>query len=239
MRIGAHPARAFRRQRREFALEAACVVEQLLGPIALHPGLKDADVLRMAPHRAHRHLVRAPVALLPLAVDLLRTSPALRSAHNDHRPHRAFRESALPRVGLNPADVADDRLERRRHELVHQSGVVALDEMRRVSVSAKKRLKLLVTDARQHRGIGDLVAVEMQDRQHRAVAQRIEKLVGVPARRKRSRLRFAVADDRGDNEVRIVKGGAVGVRQRVAEFPALVDRTGRLGSDVAWDPAGK
>ncbi len=45
----------------------------------------------------------------------------------------------------------------------------------------------------------------------------------MPARGERPRLRFAVADDRGDDQIRIVKGGAVGVRERVAELAALVD----------------
>ena len=145
----------------------------------------------------------------------------------------------LPRVGLDAADLADHRLERRGHELVHHRRLVAFDEMRRVSVSAKKRFKLLVADPRQHGRIGDLVAVEMQDRQHRAVAHRIEKLVGMPARRERSRLRFAVADDRGDDEIGIVEGGAEGVRKRVAELAALVDGAGRLRRDVARNAAGK
>ena len=144
VRIGAHPTRALRRKRGEFALELALLVEQLLGPIALHPCLEDADMPGIPAHHAHRHLVRAPVALLPLAVDLLGAGPALRRAHDDHRPDRAFRKSVLPRVGLDVPDLADHRLERRGHELVHDRRVVAFDEMRRVAVSAKQRLKLLV-----------------------------------------------------------------------------------------------
>ena len=137
------------------------------------------------------------------------------------------------------ADLADHRLQRRGHELVHHSRVVAFDEMRRVPVSAKKRLKLLVTDPRQHGRIGDLVAVEMEDRQHGAVAHRIEKLVGMPARRKRPGLRFAVADDGGDDEIRVVEGGAVGVGKRIAEFAALVDGAGRLRRHMARNSAGE
>jgi len=39
----------------------------------------------------------------------------------------------------------------------------------------------------------------------------------VPGRRQRAGLGLAVADDAGDDEIRIVEGGAEGVRQRVAE----------------------
>ena len=48
-------------------------------------------------------------------------------------------------------------------------------------------------------------------------------------------LGLAVADDAGDEEVGIVERGPVGVRQRVAELPALVDRARSLGRDVAGD----
>ena len=196
-------------------------------------------MLRVAAHRAHRHLVRAPVALFPLAVDLLGTGPALWRAHDDHRPDRAFRKSFLPRIGLDAPDLADHGFERGRHELVHHSRVIPFDEMRRVAVAAKERFELLMTDPRQDCRIGDFVAVEMQDRQHRAVARRIEELVGMPARRERPCLGFAIADDGGHNEIGIIEGCAIGVRKRVAELAALVDRAGRFRRDMARNPAGK
>ena len=96
-----------------------------------------------------------------------------------------------------------------------------------------------MADARQHRRIGDLVAVEMEDRQHGAVAHRIEELVRMPARGHRPRFRFAIADHRGDDEVGIVEGRAIGVRERIAKLAALVDRARRLGRDMARNPAGK
>jgi hypothetical protein len=77
----------------------------------------------------------------------------------------------------------------------------------------------------------------VQDRQHRAVAARVEELVRVPARRERPGLGLAVADDAGDDELGVVEGGAEGVHQRVAELAALVDRAGHLRRRVAQDPA--
>jgi hypothetical protein len=59
----------------------------------------------------------------------------------------------------------------------------------------------------------------------------------VPARRERAGLGLAVADHAGHDQVRIVERRAVGVRERIAELAALVDRAGRLGSHVARDPA--
>ena len=51
-------------------------------------------------------------------------------------------------------------------------GIVAFDEVRRPAVALEQVFQLLVRDAREHRRVVDLVAVEMKDRQHRAVADR-------------------------------------------------------------------
>ena len=61
----------------------------------------------------------------------------------------------------------------------------------------------------------------------------------MPARRQRPGLRLAVADHAGDDQVRVVERGAVGVRERVAQLAALVDRAGRLRRDVAGNAAGE
>ena len=45
----------------------------------------------------------------------------------------------------------------------------------------------------------------MQDRQHRAVGYWIEELVRMPCSGQRTRLRLAVADDAGDDEIGIVE----------------------------------
>lgn len=51
-------------------------------------------------------------------------------------------------------------------------------------------------------------------------------------------LSFAVANDTGDNQVRIVERGAISVGQRIAELSAFVDRPWRFGRDVTWNAVG-
>ena len=142
-------------------------------------------------------------------------------------------------VGLNGLDLADDEVEGARQELVHLRRVVSFDEIGRVAVAAHQRVQLLVADAGQHRGVGDLVAVQVQNGQHAAVAHGVEELVAVPAGGQRPGLGLAVADDAGDDQVGVVKGRPVGVRQGVAQLTAFVDRTGRLRGDVAGNAAGE
>ena len=238
MRVGAHAPLAARRQLGQLRPQPAVVVEQFLRPVALHPVFEDAHVLGVVVHLAHRHLVRAPVTLGAPAVDFLRAGPPLgvRSTIIGQRG-RSLRP--VPRVRLDALDLADDGVQRRRHQLVHRFGVVALDEIRGVAVAAEQLVQFLVADPGQERRVGDLVAVEVQDRQHRAVRRRVQKLVRVPARRQRSGFRLAVADDAGDDQIGVVERRAIGVRQRIAELAAFVDRTRRLRRDVARDAAGK
>ena len=66
--------------------------------------------------------------------------------------------------------------------------------------AAEQLLQFLMLDPGQDGRVGNLVAVEMQDRQHGAVGGRIEKLVGMPGGGQRPGLRLAVADDAGDDE---------------------------------------
>src|SRR5262249_59417241 len=67
----------------------------------------------------------------------------------------------------------------------------------------------------------------------------VEEFVGMPACRQRSSFRLAIADDAGNDQIGIVESCSVGVRDGIAEFAALVYRTGCLRRDVAGDAAGK
>jgi hypothetical protein len=122
---------------------------------------------------------------------------------------------------------------------VHLVGLVAADEIGSVTVALEQAAELVLGDSGQHRRIRDLVAVEVEDRDDGAVPSWIEKLVGVPTGRQGARLRLTVADHAEHGQPRIVEGGSVSMHDGVAELPALVDRTGSLGSVVAGDAAWK
>src|SRR5260370_33068333 len=78
----------------------------------------------------------------------------------------------------------------------------------------------------------------MQDREYSAVADGIQKLVGVEGRGQRSGLRFAVSHDNGDDEVGIVEGRTESVRQAITELAAFMDGARRVGramtADASW-----
>ena len=106
---------------------------------------------------------------------------------------------------------------------MHHGGDVAFHKVRLVTVTADQVGQFLAADAREHGRICDLETVEMQDRKNRAVTRGIEKLVGVPARGQCARFRLAVADHAGDDQIRIVERGAIGVDQGIAQFAAFMN----------------
>ena len=137
VRIGAHAAVAPGSKVGQVGPETTALVEEVLGLIALHPLFEKADVRLVLMHLAHRHLMGAPVILRALAIDLLRTGPALGRAQHDHWPAGPLRETVATRVRLDALDLADDLVQGRGHKLMHRCRLMPLDEIRRVAVAAE------------------------------------------------------------------------------------------------------
>src|SRR5204863_10222624 len=134
--------------------ETAAAVEELRGLVALHPVFEDVYMRRVLVHLTHRHLVRAPVALGPPAVDFFWAGPAFGSAQYNHRPERPLRETVHTRIGLDTLDFASDGVECGGHQFVHSFRLISLDKVGRVAITAEKMVKLLVTDPGENARIG-------------------------------------------------------------------------------------
>ena len=132
------------------------------------------------------------------------------------------------------ADAADGLLQRAGHELVHLLRVVAFDEEGLPAAAAQELPELLIPDAGQDGGVADLVAVQVQDRQHGPVADGVEELGGLPGGGQRAGLGLAVADDAGDDQAGIVERGAERVAERVPQLAALVDRSRASSARRGW-----
>src|ERR1700689_1566504 len=79
----------------------------------------------------------------------------------------------------------------------------------------------------------------MQHRQDRSIANRIQELVRMPRGRERTGLSLAIADYDRDDEIRIVEGCPVSMRDGIAQLTAFMNRTGRLRRAVRADSARK
>lgn len=127
------------------------VIEQLFRPVAPHPFFQDLQVFGFL-HVRHRHLVGAPGALHGFPVHEFRPRPALRSAHDNHGPDWQAGRFLAAGLVLDRADFLDRSVERRSHGLA--------------AVAGEKLIELFFAESAQHGGIGNLVAVEMQNGQH-------------------------------------------------------------------------
>lgn len=126
----------------------------------------------------------APEPFNLLAVEGVRSGPALGGAQDDHRPDRpaglvgsAFLLGALADL-LEPAD---DLIHGGRHRLVHRLRFAAFHKQRLPAVAPQQAAELCFGDAGQQGWVGDLVAVEVQYGQHHPIAEWVQELVDVPA----------------------------------------------------------
>ncbi len=239
VRIGAHPPVGARGQPGQLADQGPVGVEQLFRPVAAHPVLELAQVLRVGARAGDRHLVRAPGALDLEPVHHLRAGPALGRLEHDHRPARPGQVAVPPGPPLDGADLIHHLVQGGGELLVNPVRDVAGHPVHPVAVALQQRHQFVVGDPGQHRRVGDLVPVEVQDRQHGPVLGRVEELVRVPAGGQRPGLRLAVTDHADRDQAGVVEHRAVRVRQRIPEFPALMDRAGCLRRGMARDPAGE
>jgi hypothetical protein len=157
----------------------------------------------------------------------------------DHRPLRASAVVTCPRAVLDLPYLRDDRLQRGGHQSMHRFRLVAFDEMRPVAVPFEQTRELFLADPREHGRIGDLVAVEMQDGQHGAVACWIEELVRMPRRSKWSGFCLTVTHDAAGDQLRVVEHCTERLEQAIPELAAFVDRAGRFRRGVARYAARK
>src|SRR5262245_44105156 len=117
--------------------------------------------------------------------------------------------------------------------------IAAFDEMRLVSHPLEELLQLFFGNSSEEAGIGDLVAVQVQDWQHAAIASRIEKLIAVPAGGQRAGLCFAVANDAGHDQIGVVERGAKSVAQRISQLASFMNAAWSFRRNVAGNAAGE
>ena len=205
-----------------------------MDPVGAQPSLQCPQVLRIRTGVHRGHLVRPRGALDLDAVELLDARPALERTQDDHRPDRPRGAPAAAGRLLQLADLAVGLAERGAEAGVK---LVPLDDQRMPAESLEQLGQLVIAHRVVDRGVGDLVAVDVEDRQHRTARHRIEELVRVPGASGRPGLRLAVADDAGDDQVRVVQRGAKRRCQRIPELAALVDRSGHHRREVAGKAA--
>ena len=136
-------------------------------------------------------------------------------------------------------DILDGGVESGGHEFVHLLRLVPFHKVRRPATAPQELLQFLMLDAGEYGWITDLVPVQVQNWQHRAVRFRIQEFVGMPRGSQRRRFCLAVANDAGDDQIGIVECGTKGMAQRITQLAAFVNRSRRRRRNMAGDPSGK
>ena len=238
MRVSAHAA-ARGREGGDELHRRTVGVKELLRLIRAQPRLQLGKVpVGVCPH-GDRHLMGSPAVLHRQPVHLLGAGPALGSTQHDHGPAGPLGLAGLAGLPLDALDLPDHPVQHRRHLLVHDHGVVALHKVRLPAAATEEALHLLMAHAGEDGGVGDLEAVEVQNGQHSAVGDGVDEFVAVPRGGQRAGLRLAVAHHTGSDQIGVIRHGAEGVGQRVAQLAALMDRAGGLRRHMAGDAAGE
>ena len=162
------------------------------------------------------------------AVDDFRPGPSFGRSQNDRGPGRALPDPMSARVGLYRANRRVAFVERRRELTMHPRRIVARDKVDLVAVAFEQHPYVFVVVAAEYGGTGNFVTVEMENRQDRAVARRVEKLYALPSALERPSFRLAVADHARDDQLGIIERRAERMHQRVAQLAAFVDRAGNV-----------
>src|SRR5580693_4823738 len=122
---------------------------------------------------------------------------------------------------------------------MHALGFVALHKVWFVTISGEQVREFLIAQTPKHRGIRDLIAIQMKNGQHRSIPRGIEKLIGMPTGRERSGFGLSVSDNATGQQIRVVENRSIGVRDGVPQLSPFVNRAGSLGGGVTWDSSGE
>ena len=94
-----------------------------------------------------------------LSVYYLWTSPALRSAQDDHWPLRTLRILLLSCMLLNGFDLLDDGIHGLCHLLVHGHRIITLNKVRLPAAALEEGLDLVMRDTGENGRVADLVTI--------------------------------------------------------------------------------
>ena len=240
--VGRNAAVAGGGQFLQFGDQGAVFVKQLLGMVAAQPFLDLFQVFLLmggAQGDINGHLMGAEGALDGLAVHHLGAGPSLGGTQHDHGPLDMAHLFPGAGAALDVVDLLNDGIQGFGHLGVHGHGVVALDKVGLPGAAQEEMFHLLVGHAAEHCGVGDLVAVQVQNGQHGAVALGVQELVGLPAGGQGAGLGFAVAHRHSADEVGVIEHSAEGMGNGIAQLAALVDGARSFGRHMAGDAAGE
>jgi hypothetical protein len=95
---------------------------------------------------------------------------------------------------------------------VHLFGLITLNEKGLVAITLQQALEFLAAYPCEDCWACDLIPIEMENREHCPVPDRVEKLIAMPAGCERPRLSFAIPNNTTGHKIRIVEDRPISVR---------------------------
>ncbi len=172
------------------------------------------------------------------AIQAFRTGPALGRAQDDHWPGRTHQHLPDACPFLDGVDLSVGPIHSLPHIRMHRFGLIARHHAYLVAIAGKQAFQFRICHASQQGRTGELVAIQVQDGEHRTGGTGVQVLVGMPGCRQRASFGLPVTYDTGHNQIQIVERCPVGVRKAVTQLATFVDHARGSRKQVAGHPVG-
>lgn len=156
--------------------------------------------------------MRTPKTLKEMTVNFSWSRPTFWSAEDDDRPEWTERFARVACLLLVLFDFQDASLHSGSHCLMHSIWIATLDKVRCPTIANKESLELPMADTGQKRGVIDLISIQMKNRKHCTISDRVKELGAMPTCGKRTSLRLAVSYHSNCNQIRIIEDSSKCVR---------------------------
>ena len=108
-----------------------------------------------------------------------------------------------------------------------------VNNARLITVAAKERHQFVITHSAENSRCRNLITVEVKNWQHYTIFARVKQLIEMPSASCRPGLGFAVTNQTGYCQIRIIHRCTITSAERVTKFTALENHARRLGIRMA------
>src|SRR5665647_3966840 len=105
---------------------------------------------------------------------------------------------------------------------MHLFRIIAFHIIRNPSIATEKLIKFVMADTCENGRVSNFITIQMKDRQHSPVGNRIKKFIGVPCSCQRSGFRFTVTDNACNDQSGVIEYSSKSMAERITQLTSLV-----------------
>src|SRR5438874_5505424 len=183
--------------------------------VRAQPAFQKAKVFRIRLRIGNRNLVGTVRTLDWFSIHFFDACHAFGGAHKDNGPAWFVNGLAGASSLLYTADLMIRPIYGSVKRCIQFIHIMALYENWLVAVTGKQGQQFVLAHGAIDGGIGDFIAIQVYDGQYRAGFGRVKKFVAMPGGSGSAGLRFYIADDRGNDRVRVIHSRAKRASQAI------------------------